>query len=363
MEASQVFILGRDFINLYVGGGLIADGNITTLFSQENYLRAVREIYGETYPVHNWSYPPTMFWVALGFSFFDYFFALFLWFALGAVLLFCATRALGLSPVWAVVIFLSPAGVFNLVTGQNGFVTAALITMAFAFASQRPGLAGLNWALLTMKPHLGIVALPLLVIHRRWKTIGAGGAFFACLAGSTLVVWGAEPWQRFLTETVQQQQVVLEEWDGLLLKIMPTVFIQGRIWGFSVTASYMLHAAFAGLGVLLAIRAWPDREATVRRSLTWFVVTTLLVLPYSFVYDWVVFQIILILWIWDPDALFVLKPGTSRLVWSLLWWLPFLSCFFALTLSFHLGPVVLAFVLWRLGCKRTNAPPAGVLRV
>lgn len=355
MDPAQQFVLGRDFINMHVGGGLIADGNITTLFSQEDYLRAIREIYGESYPVHNWSYPPTMFWVALGFSFFDYFFALFLWFALGAFLLFFAMRALGLSPVWGIIIFLSPAGLFNVVAGQNGFVTAALIAMAFAFASRRPIVAGFNWSLLTVKPHLGLVALPLLVLHRRWKTIIAGGTFFTCLVGSTLVIWGTDPWLRFLTDTVQQQQVVLEEWHGPLRLIMPTAFIQGRIWGFSIISSYMLHAAFAGLSVLLAIRAWPDREATVRRSLTWFVVTTLLVLPYSFVYDWVVFQIVLILWIRDPEALFVLKPSTSRLVWSVLWWLPFLSFFFVLKFSLQLGPIVLLFVLWRLGSKRTNA--------
>lgn len=342
-------IVGRDFINMYVGGGLIADGNVAPLYSQNDYTRVIREMYGEDYPVHNWSYPPTLFWPAMLFSQFEYYLSLSLWILFGASLMLLTTRVLGLNPIWALVIFLSPAGVLNLVAGQNGYVTAALMTLAFAFAAQRPAISGLNWAILTMKPHLGLVALPLLFFNRQWRVIIFGGTAFLLLVGSTLVVWGVEPWKQFLSYTTRQQRVVLENWDGLMYFIVPTGFMQGRLWGIEISSSYILHALIAGVGTWLAWRAWPDRATELRRLLTWFVVTTFLILPYSFLYDLVVFQIVLVLWIKDPEALFILKPSTSRILWKLFWMLPFLSFSVADTTSIQIGPIVFAFMLWRLG--------------
>lgn len=340
---------------MHVGGSLIADGSFASLFSQDEYMRAVRGRYGEGYSVHNWSYPPTMFWPAMLFSLFDYYFALFLWFLLGAVLLFFVVRVLGLPSFWMLAIFFSPAGLANIIAGQNGFITASLLTFAFVFAAQKPVVAGFNWALLTVKPHLGLVALPLLVVNGQWKVIGVGAVVFACFVGSTLVMWGFEPWVQFLNYTTRQQQMVLENWDGLLVKTVPTAFMQGRNWELGVPSAYMLHAFFTCIGVWLAIRAWPDRNASLRRRLTWFVITTFLILPYSFIYDLVVFQIALILWIRDPAALFVMKRSTSRILWKLFWLLPLLSIFVVIVLSIQLVPIVFAFIPWRLGVKSMSS--------
>ncbi len=159
-------VIGRDFINLYTAGALLAEGNFAPLFSGSDYMAVIRGNWGDDYPVHNWSYPPTLFWPALFFSHFGYYVGLFAWYLLGILLIVLAVRALGLNPLWTVFIVLSPAGALNILAGQNGFIVGALIVFACVHLTRRPILAGLSWAILTMKPHLGIVALPLLFAGR-----------------------------------------------------------------------------------------------------------------------------------------------------------------------------------------------------
>ncbi|PRY76000.1 uncharacterized protein DUF2029 [Yoonia maritima] len=340
-------VLGRDFLNLYTAGGLLAEDKVGVLFSQNAYMEVITERYGDDYSAHNWSYPPTVFWVAIVVAKLPYMLALLGWYIVGVALIAVAVRALELDGKWVLFIVLSPAGLLNIIAGQNGFITASLLCFAFCYSQRSVVRSGVSWALLTFKPHLGIVAIPMLIVRHEWRLIGCGAIAFGLLVFATVLVWGTEPWNMFFSITAEQQRLVLENWRGAINLLVPTGFMQGRMFNFGTGDAYLLHAAYALVAVLLSIRALPLRDVCVRSWLTWFTLTTFSVLPYYFLYDLVVFHIMLAMYVRDPEKLFGLSPKASELAWAFMWLMPVIGTVIALVLSVHLFPLLLLCMLWQ----------------
>jgi len=353
-------IVGRDFVNMYFGGSLIADGHFATLADQEAYLTSLREWAGPDYLVHYWSYPPLMFPPAEGFAALPYPIALALWTGLGGAAIVGALRYAGLRSGWAALICLSPAGLVNLLAGQNGFFTAALtVTGLVATLHQQSVLAGASWTLLTIKPHLGVLILPLLICRRETRVFLIGALLFLVFLGITIFVYGPDSWLAFFDRTLPQQRWVAETWSGGLEALMPTFFMQVRSMGLGLTSAYALHICGATLTVLLLIRAWPERSAAPREWLAWLVCGTYLILPYSFIYDLVIFQILLALWHDAPERMFRTdRAMLARYLWIALWILPLLSILIMAIIGVQVLPFVLLALLWRLGCPQLNCSSA-----
>ncbi len=355
--------VGRDFLNLHVAGTLIGEGRVAALFDGAAYLAALREIVGDPdYPDHNWSYPPLVFPLAQAVAALPYALALALWHAAGIAAVVAAARVLGLCATWGAVVAFSPAGVLAIYTGQNGLFAAALVAVAVHLGQAgRPVAAGLAWAVLAAKPHLGLVVLPMLGVQRRPGVILAGGVFLALGIGATLALYGPEPWQRFLADTAPQQRAVVERGEGLLLWLMPSFFIQGRLWGLGLSGAYALHALGALLALVLLARSLPERRGTGRGTgrdwLTWLVLGTFLLLPYSFFYDVVVYQLVLALWHRTPGRLFAMAEGKAACyLWALAWLMPVVGIASAAYLGLQPMPFFLMVLLWRRAIAGRQVP-------
>jgi len=290
-------LVGRDFINMYLGGNLIGEGRMAVLFQTAQYLDSVREWLGPNYPIHNWSYPPSLFPVVEALAKLPYYLAYFAWTLGGVLMLGYALRRLDVTWFWMFAVFLSPAGVWNILAGQNGYYISALLIIALQASYTNARLtAGIFWSLATIKPHLGVLALPLLVGQKRYGVILSGTMIFAVMIGGVTLRYGLEPWQQFFEITVKEQRIILETWTGLLETIIPTAFMQGRLWGLPIWAAYTLHSVVALLTFGLLVHAWRGAEFDLRDWITWFALGTYLLLPYSFVYDFVLLQVVLVLW-------------------------------------------------------------------
>ncbi len=247
---------------------------------------------------------------------------------------------------------MSPAGMLNILAGQNAFVTAAFISFAVTFAVRKPALSGISWAVLTMKPHLGLIAIPMVLVRKQWNVILYGAIAFGILIAATITVWGLDPWKGFFTFTTYQQRFVLEDWRGLMLMLVPTAFMQGRVLNLGTQGAYMLHAVVALIATYLAIRAWPGKDWDVRDYLTWFVLSTFLILPYSFLYDLVIFQIVLALWYRQAEQLFLIRKPYADAIWMFCWILPLLSPVLLAYTFIQITPILLAFMLWQRGTAK-----------
>src|SRR6185503_11273055 len=52
------YLIGRDFVNTWMGAGAALAGNPQPWFDFDTYNRALQALFGPSFPEHNWSYPP-----------------------------------------------------------------------------------------------------------------------------------------------------------------------------------------------------------------------------------------------------------------------------------------------------------------
>jgi hypothetical protein len=342
-------VLGRDFLNIYFAGHLIGTGRSEILFDLHAYDDALLSWIGHVYAPHNWSYPPSIFPIALGLSKLPYNMALLIWHAVGIVLLILAMRAVDLSKSWQAAILFSPPATANLLAGQNGFYSAALLVLALVCShAGRKWPAALSWAALTLKPHLGLMALPLLLKAKRYGVILLTGLVTLLMIAVTGILFGFENWYRFLTDTAAIQRLVMESLGGLGVLVMPTWFIQARIFNFPMPWCYGLQAVMALPAIWFLWRSLPSEKSDVRDWLTWSVLGLYCLLSYYFIYDLVAFAVMLALWAREPEKLFDLPYAVlARGCWLLFWLLAYLTALIVQYRHIHIAPLFMLWLLWR----------------
>src|SRR5438552_2987274 len=52
------YLIGRDFVNTWLGAKIALTGNPAAYFGLDAYRMLLAETFGPTYPLHIWSYPP-----------------------------------------------------------------------------------------------------------------------------------------------------------------------------------------------------------------------------------------------------------------------------------------------------------------
>jgi hypothetical protein len=185
--------------------------------------------------------------------------------------------------LWLLLALAFPAVFINIGHGQNGFLTAGLVSFALVTLERRPLLAGVLFGLLAYKPQFGLMIPLVLLVTGQWRAIAAAAATVAVLALATLVAFGPDIWQAFFVSTPFTRSVVLEHGAIDWYKLQ-SVFSWVRMWGGPIGLAYVIQAAVtvsvaAGLAWLWRSRA---RFALKAAALP---VATLLATPFCFDYD------------------------------------------------------------------------------
>ncbi len=192
------------------------------------------------------------------------------------------------APVHIMLAALLPFILMNLAATQNGYLTGALILGFLVTRGERPALAGIFLALLTIKPQLGILIPVLLIAERQWQTIGWGVFFTLLLLALSVTAFGLEPWHAYLEVIMPYQVEVMATWKGVMLVMMPTVMSGLRLLGVEASVAQPFQTAFS-LACLPAVLwlIWRLRGAHGDPAVAAFVLAagTFLVTPYSFTYD------------------------------------------------------------------------------
>jgi alpha-1,2-mannosyltransferase len=338
------FVLGRDFLNTWMGGRSVFGDGPAAWFDLRAYNAALRAMLGTEYPEHFWSYPPHVLLFIWPFGLLPYLPAYIAWCAIGiALYLFACSGAisrqrllfLAVAPGIAVCVFF----------GQNGFYTAALLIGGLLCLERRPVLAGVLFGILTVKPQLGLLLPVILLLERRWLTIASAVATVAVLVTATAMLFGWDVWIEFWRKVVPQQQWLTEHGGDLLFAMVSSVFYGARLLHLPAGVAWALQGTVAALAVAaVAWTYWKRRDPAL--SLALFVTATFLVTPYILNYDMVVLGFVVALlreredntmrdhWLliavwtlpvtmmiaavgWVPLAPIVLIAFASRLVWRL----------------------------------------------
>ncbi|MBV8839928.1 MAG: DUF2029 domain-containing protein [Alphaproteobacteria bacterium] len=276
-----------DFLNVYGAGRLVLESQAPAaydwdvLHATENALvgRAVTTYFG-------WHYPPPFLAVAAALASLPYAAAFVAWFAVTLPLYLVTIRAIVRAPVGWLVAGAFPALLPNIIPGQNGFLTAALIGGTLVLLERQPWLAGVCLGLLTYKPQFGILFPLLLVAGGYWRAIASATVTAVALALGSVALFGTATWAAFFHWLPLTSQALFSDgahhadWSKF-----QSLFALVRMLGGGATFAWTLQLALSAVTALLLCATWRDTRIAFPLKAAATATAVLLATPYVYLYD------------------------------------------------------------------------------
>ncbi len=350
-------IFGRDAHNLWIAGRiLLEDASVARIYDNAAFTAFQITQAGTGIGWNSWFYPPTALVLAACLGALPYWAALLAYSLAGTLsFLWAVLPPPGQPSRWAAVLLAvtAPMLVFNLIMGQNGLISTALLIGGVRLMRRHPCIAGVLFGLLAYKPILGVL-LPLLFILRgEWKTFWMTSLVFTAAVLLPVLLWGIDVWVLYLSHAMPLQKAVLHHATGIGMLMIPSAFNSGRLLGLSTPANYVVHAAFAIFALALFLRhftATRGQSSLNTQDLLVFVLATLLISPYMHNYDYAVLEAALLVWCMHQAACRTTR--WTRALILICWSCGFASLFLNL-LGLPLAPLLIAIALY-LAMYRTS---------
>jgi alpha-1,2-mannosyltransferase len=313
--------MGKDFFCFWSAGRMVLDGKILDIFSpkalavfQQAYLNAPADF---SIP---WFYPPLLLlYVSCAFALLPYKVAYLTYLLISAAAYFLLARRF-FPAVKAVYIVCFPAFWFNLISGQNGLLTAILLTCGLICLTSRPVLAGSILAGLSYKPQLCLAVPIFLVVEKRVATIAAGTLTFLGLVGLSTLLFGMSVWSAFL-DGVQEARNFNHLSGQVRYESFAQLYGSLRVMGVDHALATQLNYGFAALAALAAIRFW-RRSHHQTETYAIVILLSLLLAPHLIFYDFVATGAVIV-WLWHRPNL---RPALG-LIWAAPFIWPFLGAY------------------------------------
>ena len=159
-----------DFTDMWVVGIEALRGEAARLYDSAEFLKIQAEILGErAYFYPNWPYPPTVSLIAAPFGALPYLYAFLCWDAATLLALVIVTYLIVRRLSAIALVLACPFTAWNLLAGQNGFLTGSLLGAALLCLERQPVLAGVFIGCLTYEPQFGILLPVALIAARQWR--------------------------------------------------------------------------------------------------------------------------------------------------------------------------------------------------
>lgn len=301
-------------------------------------------------------YPPTFLFVVTILALFPYVPAYLGWVFVTFALYVAAIRAIVGHRIGVMLACGFPGVLADFMSGQNGFLTAALLGAALGFMERRPVLAGVFLGLLTYKPQLGILFPLVLIVSGQWRMLFAAAATTVVIVAMSWGVFGLGSWEAFFHCLPEYSRIHLTSSGDHWAK-MQSVFTVVRLLGGSEGLALAIHGSFVALIALTLSVMWRSPVSFAMKAAA-LVVGALFATPYLFLYDMVALAV--------PMA-FLLQEG--RRTGFLPHEMPGIgvACLLVLIFPAVMGPVGLAAALVtalligrRVWAQRTGAIIPGV---
>jgi hypothetical protein len=177
---------------------------------------------------------------------------------------------------------LVPAIAVNLLYGQNGTLTVALLIAGMRLVPVRPVLGGILLGLLSYKPQFGVLVALALVASGSWRTAVAAGVTALLLVLASLAAFGIEPWLAWYRGIPEFEAILLGQ-RARLEHLMPTALSNALALGASDRVAGLIQS---GVTILAAAAVWyAFRRNRGRPAIAVLAVSALLGSPYAFIYD------------------------------------------------------------------------------
>jgi hypothetical protein len=291
-----------DFTNVYAAGRLALEGHAAQAYDWEIHKAAQEAVLGHGFDGYfGWHYPPPYLFVAAALARLPYAAAFAGWVALSAVPYAIVVRRLAGDPAGWLIAAGCPLALHNVMIGQNGFLTAALIGAAILTMPKRPWLAGLCVGLLIYKPQYGLLFPVALVAGRQWRVLAGAALAAAALMAASWIAFGTEVWIAFVDWLPRASQAFLVDGQAQFGKMQSVLALVRFLGGGDAPARLLQGAASMSAALALAV-LWHSRVAHDLKSAA-LATAALIATPYLYPYDMVVLAI--------PVALIVRRGATT----------------------------------------------------
>jgi alpha-1,2-mannosyltransferase len=246
----------QDWMVYYTAARAYLGGNLPLIFDGTRLTAQMNTDFAAWLPkplsFHPWLYPPSYLLVLIPFGLLP--------FAVACIVFLITTFACLVAAVWRAVgggyrrwlhlfsLVLAPAVAFNVGTGQNAFLTTALLVGGFGLLPRRPLVAGVLLGLITYKPQLWLLVPVALVAGRQWPALAITIVTAGLMVLASVAVLGIEPWRVWIDWFLNAPPETYQTW-----------LTWGRLHGESVYTNLVLigasHAAATAGQWITAIAA------------------------------------------------------------------------------------------------------------
>jgi len=282
--------VANDFVDVWAAGQLVLQGNPAAVYDWPTHKAMEVAALGHPFNgYYGWHYPPTYLPVAAMLARISYVAAQnFFLFSTFLAYIFCIRRIIN-GDFGILLAAAFPAVLANVIAGQNGFLSAALLGGVLLTLNARPILAGVLLGLFAYKPHLGLLLPIALAAGGHGRTFLTAGIVATVLALASWAAFGAETWHAFVGNIGHTSQAFLGEGWADFAKLQTAFGLVRTLGGpealgWSVQAALALSVA-AAVAVLWRSRAEYDLKAAALAT------GTLLATPYLYTYDLVVLAV------------------------------------------------------------------------
>ena len=285
MGASDIMI-GGDFSAFFVAARAAAEGAAASIYDVADFQARLNAAFpGRDDLTLSWQYPPTYFLIIAAFAAAPYLlgYSIFSGASAGAYALLLRKRIKDNLLFFAIIA--SPAAFIALTSGQNGFLTAALLILAASNPKRRPIVAGIAAGLLTVKPHLGLLIPVAFAAAGCWRAMGIAALTAVMLAGLSVVAYGTEPWLAFFSAVGGVADRV--ETGLMPLAKMATPYSAALYAGFAEWPARIVHLILAATATVIVWRVWRMNNDSALRAAA-LIAGVFLAAPYGFYYELII---------------------------------------------------------------------------
>ncbi|BAM87302.1 conserved membrane hypothetical protein [Bradyrhizobium oligotrophicum S58] len=318
-----------DFVNVWAAGKLALQGHPALAWDWDVQRQVELDLLQQDFPGYfAWHYPPPFLFVAAFLAQFPYALAFAAWAYASFIPYALVMRAIVGRGFGLLLAAGFPALFSNVLVGQNGCLTAALVGGTLYLLPVRPVLAGICLGLLTYKPQYGLLFPIVLIASPRWTAFVSASITALVLVLTSWLAFGIESWHAFFHWLPTFSQAFLTEGKATWWKLQ-SLFALVRYFGGSEALGWTFQWVLTAAVAVVLVTLW---RSPVRYSLkaAALAVGLLLTTPYLFMYDMTV-QAIAVAWL----VRLGLNEGFRR------YELPALGCIAALQITFMMTGIPL----------------------
>lgn len=270
-----------DFFPLWSYAQIAATQGPAALYDQDLVHRAQVAFGMPVNAANPYPYPPPMLLLLWPLSVLPYDAGFAVW--SGSMLLACLAALCGgmrCRAILAVAMLLAPSTAACLVTGQSGFLLAALLAGGLRLVRRRPVVAGLVLGLLAYKPQWGIMVPVALAAARQYRSVAAAAAMVLALMAVTSILYGPALWLDWLMALPAYQDTF-----GRMARaeLMPTVAGNAALVGLPGALAAAVQTTATATAAYAVWSVW--RPGANRTAIPVTLAAALLATPHAFLYD------------------------------------------------------------------------------